>query len=34
MNLIFIHLGTKKIDYLSDSIQQAYFLTAKLKYFL
>ena len=34
MNLIFIHLGTKKIDYLSDSIQQALFFNSKIKIFL
>lgn len=34
MNLIFIHLGSKKIDYLSDSIQQALFFNSKIKIFL
>lgn len=34
MNLIFIHIGTKKIDYLSHSIQQVLFFNKRIRIFL
>ncbi len=34
MNLIFIHIGNKKVEYLNYSIQQALFFNKKIKIFL